>query len=73
MEITSLLSRRLQLIIGEFFRGPQRPRVISAEEREGRDVVTSTVFQVWCVFKSTKGCLWFGVRVDLESYIEKHH
>lgn len=30
MEITSSPSRRLQLIVGEFSRGPQRPRVISA-------------------------------------------
>lgn len=61
MEITSWLSRRLQLIIGEFSGGSQRPRVISAEEQEGRAVVTSTVYLLWCLFNNTKGCLRFWI------------
>lgn len=61
VEITSPLSRCLQLIMGEFSRGSSRPRVISAEEQEGRNVITFTVCLVWCLPRNTKECLLFWV------------
>lgn len=51
MEITSPLSRGLQLIIGEFSRDYQRPRVISAKEHK-RTMSPPPLF-VWCLFKNS--------------------
>lgn len=54
MEITSPQSRRLRLIIGEFSRGPQRPRVITAVgaglKRRGRGLLSPSLF-VWCFLR----------------------
>lgn len=58
---------------GKFSKGSQRPRVISAEEQEGKDVITLAVCPLWYLFKILKGAYGCGLRADLESYIEKHH